>query len=82
MFFNVSREKSGRPGRFYYVMMTYWTQFGPRLAISTYSPTQYSTRILHTEQLQEPKAQWRNVTSQGVRVERIVNKMTTEGARD
>ena len=44
MFFNVSREKSGRPGRFYYVVMTYWTRFGPRLAISAYSPTQYSTR--------------------------------------
>ena len=42
MFFNVSREKLGRPGRFYDVKMTYWTRFGPRLrlAISAHSPTQ------------------------------------------
>ena len=32
-------RKIGRPGRFYNVMMTYWTRFGPRLAISAYSPT-------------------------------------------
>ena len=37
MFFNVTHEKSGGPGRFYDVMMTHWTQFGPWLVISAHA---------------------------------------------
>ena len=34
MFFNIAREKSGRPGQFCDVMMTYWTLFGPWDAVT------------------------------------------------
>ena len=43
------REKSGRPGRFYVVLMTYWTQFGIRFKISAYSPTQQIYLALHLD---------------------------------
>ena len=49
MFFNVMREKSGRPGRLYDVMMTYWMRFGMRFKISVYSPTQQIYSALHLD---------------------------------
>ena len=51
MFFNVSREMLGRRGKFYDVMMMYWTQIGQQLTISAYSPTQF----LHVEKLASTK---------------------------
>ena len=36
VFFNVMQERSGRPGQFYDVMMTYWTRFGTQFKFSAY----------------------------------------------
>ena len=72
MFFNVSREKSGRPGRSGDVMD----------AVDLSPPTRPRNR-LHTEKLART-VQQDNVQARGFELSetRTINKTTTEGARD
>ena len=54
MFFNVSREKSGRPGRSGDVMDAVW-------ATVSLSPPTRPRNVLHVEKLASIMAQWYNV---------------------
>ena len=73
--FNVSRKKSGRPGRLCDVMMTCGHYLGRGLKISAHSPTQTSTRMYCTAQRSTAE-----LLAKGDRVERSVNKTAIEEA--
>ena len=68
MFFNVSREKSGRPGR-----------SGDVMDAVGLSPPIPPRNLLHAKMAHEDNVQAR---PEGVRVEGTINKTKMEGARD
>ena len=70
MLFNVSREKLGRPGRFYNVMMMHWTQFGPAM-VGDFCPLTHTMFYMLSMQLASiVKGTAARCTSQGDQVER------------
>ena len=81
MFFNVSREKSGRPGRSGDVI-------GRGLGRGCVSPPTRPRNLLHVctelESSQHSKMAQRpnDGIGQGVQIERTVSKTTTDGVRD
>ena len=76
MFFNVSHEKSGRPGRSCDVMDMIWDMV-------SLSPPTRPRNLLHVEKLASTiNGTVAQCTSHGVRVKRIVSKTTTKGAWD
>ena len=76
MFFNVSHKKSGRPGRFYDDAVWAAVSYLRLLAHAVV----YPTLGLRIKQLASTKKG--TAASQGIRVQRTVNKSTTQGAQD
>ena len=78
MFFNISREKSGRPGQSGDVMDTVW-------AAVSFSPPTRLRSVLHvrTYSREAPQySKWHSSTVYKPERSRTTKKRTTEGARD